>query len=86
MEPPSGFLATLWNFICFLPYFIGLLLLGTVKGLSFILGIWFLSCTNWCSFFNSKLVLWFYGFGFSFNANLMGKQGLCVCIWCSLNL
>ncbi|KAL6135854.1 hypothetical protein ACLB2K_068079 [Fragaria x ananassa] len=33
MEPPSGFLATLWNFICFLPYFIGLLLLGTVKGI-----------------------------------------------------
>lgn len=35
MEPPTGFLATLWNFICFLPYFIGLLLLGTVKGIVF---------------------------------------------------
>ncbi|CAM8995408.1 unnamed protein product [Rhodiola kirilowii] len=35
MEPPNGVLATLWNFICFLPYFIGLLLLGTIKGLVF---------------------------------------------------
>ncbi|XWS32694.1 hypothetical protein CRYUN_Cryun22dG0011900 [Craigia yunnanensis] len=35
MEPPKGFLATLWNFICFLPYFIGLLLLGTIKGIIF---------------------------------------------------
>ncbi|GMI99115.1 hypothetical protein like AT5G40640 [Hibiscus trionum] len=35
MEPPQGFLATLWNFICFLPYFIGLLLLGTIKGIIF---------------------------------------------------
>ncbi|XVF57896.1 hypothetical protein PTKIN_Ptkin07bG0019500 [Pterospermum kingtungense] len=35
MEPPRGFLATLWNFICFLPYFIGLLLLGTIKGIIF---------------------------------------------------
>nr|GME06970.1 uncharacterized membrane protein At3g27390 [Ipomoea batatas] len=32
MEPPRGFLASLWNFICFLPYFIGLLILGTIKG------------------------------------------------------
>ncbi|KAJ4729360.1 Steroid nuclear receptor, ligand-binding [Melia azedarach] len=35
MEPPTGFLATLWNFICFLPYFIGLLLLGVIKGMIF---------------------------------------------------
>ncbi|GAV88257.1 hypothetical protein CFOL_v3_31680 [Cephalotus follicularis] len=35
MEPPKGFLATLWNFICFLPYFIGLLLLGIIKGVVF---------------------------------------------------
>ncbi|KAL5581273.1 hypothetical protein UlMin_013715 [Ulmus minor] len=33
MEPPRGFLATLWNFICFLPYFIGLLILGNLKGM-----------------------------------------------------
>ncbi|OIT05946.1 PREDICTED: uncharacterized membrane protein At3g27390-like [Nicotiana attenuata] len=32
MEPPRGFLASLWNFICFLPYFIGLLILGVLKG------------------------------------------------------
>lgn len=32
MEPPKGILATVWNFICFLPFFIGLLLLGIVKG------------------------------------------------------
>ncbi|KAK6928438.1 hypothetical protein RJ641_007029 [Dillenia turbinata] len=35
MEPPSGFLASLWNFILFLPYFIGLLLLGIIKGIIF---------------------------------------------------
>ncbi|XP_059670043.1 uncharacterized membrane protein At3g27390-like isoform X1 [Cornus florida] len=35
MEPPSGFLASLWNFICFLPYFIGLLILGCIKGIIF---------------------------------------------------
>ncbi|MBA0630554.1 hypothetical protein Godav_002641 [Gossypium davidsonii] len=35
MEAPKGFLATLWNFICFLPYFFGLLLLGTIKGIVF---------------------------------------------------
>ncbi|KAE8734594.1 Detected protein of confused Function [Hibiscus syriacus] len=33
MEPPQGFLYTLGNFICFLPYFVGLLLLGTIKGI-----------------------------------------------------
>ncbi|KAL9457845.1 hypothetical protein AB3S75_006817 [Citrus x aurantiifolia] len=35
MEPPKGFLASLWSFICFLPYFIGLLLLGIIKGIIF---------------------------------------------------
>ncbi|XP_031265091.1 uncharacterized membrane protein At3g27390-like [Pistacia vera] len=35
MEPPRGFLASLWNFICFLPYFFGLLLLGVIKGIIF---------------------------------------------------
>ncbi|VVA17850.1 PREDICTED: membrane [Prunus dulcis] len=35
MEPPKGVLASLWNFICFLPYFIGLLLLGNFKGILF---------------------------------------------------
>ena len=34
MEPPKGFVASLWNFICFLPFFIGLLLLGLIKGKS----------------------------------------------------
>lgn len=33
MEPPSGVLLYLWNFICFLPYFIGLLLVGVLKGI-----------------------------------------------------
>lgn len=32
MEPPSGILASLWSFILFLPFFIGLLLLGIIKG------------------------------------------------------
>uniref|UniRef100_A0A5B6Z3C0 Transmembrane protein n=1 Tax=Davidia involucrata TaxID=16924 RepID=A0A5B6Z3C0_DAVIN len=35
MEPPRGVLASLWNFICFLPYFIGLLILGFIKGIIF---------------------------------------------------
>ncbi|XP_021890401.1 uncharacterized membrane protein At3g27390 [Carica papaya] len=35
MEPPKGFLLSLWHFICFLPYFIGLLLLGILKGIIF---------------------------------------------------
>ncbi|KAK3002365.1 hypothetical protein RJ639_020320 [Escallonia herrerae] len=33
MEPPRGVWASLWNFIRFLPYFVGLLLLGVIKGL-----------------------------------------------------
>lgn len=57
MEPPTGFLATLWNFIRFLPYFIGLLLLGTVKGLSFILGIWLRSCIHF-QFQTDYVVIW----------------------------
>lgn len=32
MEPPKGFWASLCNFIRFLPFFIGLLLLGSIKG------------------------------------------------------
>ena len=32
MEPPTGFSASLLSFIRFLPFFIGLLLLGTTKG------------------------------------------------------
>ncbi|KAI4375354.1 hypothetical protein MLD38_013237 [Melastoma candidum] len=32
MEPPRGFLPTLAKFLLFLPYFLGLLLLGTLKG------------------------------------------------------
>ncbi|KAK7338512.1 hypothetical protein VNO77_19124 [Canavalia gladiata] len=35
MEPPTGFSASLWSFIRFLPFFIGLLLLGTIKGILF---------------------------------------------------
>ncbi|CAK7328198.1 unnamed protein product [Dovyalis caffra] len=35
MEPPKGFLASLWSFIIFLPFFLGLLLLGTIKGIVF---------------------------------------------------
>ncbi|XP_004489561.1 uncharacterized membrane protein At3g27390-like isoform X2 [Cicer arietinum] len=33
MEPPKEFWASLWSFICFLPYFIGLWLLGNIKGI-----------------------------------------------------
>ncbi|XP_041006417.1 uncharacterized membrane protein At3g27390-like [Juglans microcarpa x Juglans regia] len=35
MESPKGVLASLWNFICFLPIFSGLLILGTIKGIIF---------------------------------------------------
>ncbi|XP_022934971.1 uncharacterized membrane protein At3g27390-like isoform X2 [Cucurbita moschata] len=33
MEPPRGFLSRLWSFIRFIPFFVGLLLLGTIKGI-----------------------------------------------------
>ncbi|KAJ4973348.1 hypothetical protein NE237_006522 [Protea cynaroides] len=33
MEPPRGVWASLWSFLRFLPFFIGLLLLGTIKGI-----------------------------------------------------
>ncbi|KAG0484191.1 hypothetical protein HPP92_008270 [Vanilla planifolia] len=32
MEPPRGFFGTLWKFFYFMPFFLGLLLLGTIKG------------------------------------------------------
>ncbi|KAJ0972826.1 hypothetical protein J5N97_020785 [Dioscorea zingiberensis] len=32
MEPPRGFLASVWRFFYFLPFFLGLLILGIVKG------------------------------------------------------
>lgn len=63
MEPPRGALAKIWNFICFLPYFFGLLLLGNFKGVIFcplacliitignsaiILGLWPIHCFWTC--------------------------------------
>ncbi|KAK3006964.1 hypothetical protein RJ639_016004, partial [Escallonia herrerae] len=59
MEPPRGVWASLWNFIWFLPYFVGLLILGVIKGLilcpliclimtvgnsAIILGLWPVHC------------------------------------------
>ncbi|TKY63155.1 membrane protein [Spatholobus suberectus] len=35
MEPPAGFCPSLWSFIRFLPFFIGLLILGSIKGVLF---------------------------------------------------
>ncbi|XP_052196004.1 uncharacterized membrane protein At3g27390-like [Diospyros lotus] len=35
MEPPRGFWLSLGRFICFLPYFVGLLILGLIKGIIF---------------------------------------------------
>ncbi|KAK7381035.1 hypothetical protein VNO78_33559 [Psophocarpus tetragonolobus] len=35
MEPPTGFWASIWSFVCFLPFFIGLWLLGNIKGVIF---------------------------------------------------
>ena len=32
MEPPSGIRASAWSFFKFLPFFLGLLLLGIIKG------------------------------------------------------
>lgn len=55
MEPPRGFWASLWDFICFLPFFIGLLILGFIKGavLSPFIGIFML-----LSNFGLALCLW----------------------------
>ncbi|KAL0424242.1 UNVERIFIED_CONTAM: putative membrane protein [Sesamum radiatum] len=59
MEPPRGLWASLWNFIRFLPFFLGLLILGFIKGLimfpvifllmtagisGIILGLWPIHC------------------------------------------
>ncbi|KAI3452507.1 hypothetical protein Pfo_009171 [Paulownia fortunei] len=59
MEPPRGLWASLWNFICFLPVFVGLLILGFIKGIimfpmifliptigisGIILGLWPIHC------------------------------------------
>ncbi|KAL5717874.1 hypothetical protein ACHQM5_010831 [Ranunculus cassubicifolius] len=84
MEPPQGFWANLWNFFCFLPYFIGLLILGTIKGVilcpvicvvvtvgnsAIILGLWPAHC------------IWTY---YSIaSAKLLGpvlKLVLCICV------
>lgn len=59
MEPPTGVCTSLWRFICFLPFFIGLLVLGFLKGVilcplicllmtfgnsAIILGLWPVHC------------------------------------------
>ncbi|XP_027358159.1 uncharacterized membrane protein At3g27390-like [Abrus precatorius] len=59
MEPPTGFWASIWSFVHFLPFFIGLWLLGNIKGVIFcplicfiisvsnstiILGLWPIHC------------------------------------------
>lgn len=53
MEPPQGFWATLWSCLRFLPFFLGLLLLGIIKG-RFILSLFtFLSYRSlFCGFAN----------------------------------
>ena len=59
MEPPRGILASLWNFICFLPFFNGLLLLGVIKGLLSI-----------CSCFFFFFLFWLHScYGFLFYSN-----------------
>ncbi|CAK8533174.1 unnamed protein product [Lathyrus sativus] len=35
MEPPDDFWSSLWSMFCFLPYFISLCILGTIKGVIF---------------------------------------------------
>lgn len=77
MEPPSGFWATLWSFLRFLPFFVGLLLLGIVKGVSFFLSLVFCvliygnSCVLWDMdlIIGIKLLLFF----FTFNDNDVWK-------------
>lgn len=54
MEPPKGVLASLWNFICFLPYFIGLLLLGTIKGSNFTSLNFIICLQSWYIFYMFK--------------------------------
>lgn len=84
MEPPSGIWATLWNFICFLPYFIGLLILGFIKGIIF--------CPLIClimTFANSAIILglWPLHFFWTNYSIISSKQfgpvmkiALCLCI------
>lgn len=57
MEPPQGFLASLWSLICFLPFFVGLLLLGTIKGWCIDL---ILNLGLFCFFFFLLLIVPFY--------------------------
>lgn len=84
MEPPKGVLASLWNFICFLPFFTGLLLLGIIKGIFF--------CPLVClivTIGNSAIILglWpvhsFWTYYSTVRAKLLGpvlKLVLCVCV------
>uniref|UniRef100_A0A2P2KJP8 Putative membrane protein At3g27390 isoform X1 n=1 Tax=Rhizophora mucronata TaxID=61149 RepID=A0A2P2KJP8_RHIMU len=84
MEPPKGVLASLWHFALFLPFFTGLLLLGTIKGIIFcpliclimtvgnsaiILGLWPLHvCWTYYSILRAKRL------------GLVLKVVLCLCL------
>ncbi|EOY02619.1 hypothetical protein QUC31_018077 [Theobroma cacao] len=84
MEPPKGFLATLWNFICFLPYFIGLLFLGTIKGIIFCAPICLIMTVGNSSIILGLLLFHFYWTCYSVvRAKLLGpvlKLLICVCL------
>ncbi|KAK4483188.1 hypothetical protein RD792_010368 [Penstemon davidsonii] len=100
MEPPRGLWASLWNLVCFLPFFIGLLILGFIKGV-IMFPVIFLIMTIGIS--GIILGLWPIHFFYTYYCVLSTKQFgpslkliLCICIiailiawppigiWCSV--
>ncbi|EYU34768.1 hypothetical protein ABFS82_11G133400 [Erythranthe guttata] len=84
MEPPSGIWASLWNFILFLPFFIGLLLLGFIKGIIMFPVVFLIMTTGVCAII---LGLWPVHFFYTYYCILSTKQFgpalklvLCICI------
>ncbi|KAL3829536.1 hypothetical protein ACJIZ3_018338 [Penstemon smallii] len=84
MEPPRGLWASLWNLVCFLPFFIGLLILGFIKGV-IMFPVIFLITTIGIS--GIILGLWPIHFFYTYYCVLRTKQFgpalkliLCICI------
>ncbi|CAN0925105.1 Uncharacterized membrane protein At3g27390 [Linum grandiflorum] len=71
MERPNGFFSTLWSLIMFLPFFIGLLLLGIIKGVILCPVILLLTMTG---NFGIILSLWPFHFYRSYYSILSSKQ------------
>ncbi|CAN0924555.1 Uncharacterized membrane protein At3g27390 [Linum grandiflorum] len=84
MERPKGFLATLLSFLLFLPYFAGLLILGTIKGIIICpVILLFMAIGN----FGIILSLWPFHFYWTYYSILRSRQLgpflkliLCICL------